>query len=157
LLLGRLRTFRSLVAGLGAALGVALVACAPAATSTSSGSGASGAQGTVAVPSPGNGQAPVVINMLDTMKFDPATVTVAVGTTVTWRNVGQTAHTATDDPSKAINKINATLPQGAAPWDSDFVSPGQTYAHTFTVPGTYTYFCIPHEALGMVGKVVVTP
>jgi plastocyanin len=28
--------------------------------------------------------------------------------------------------------------------------------HTFDVPGTYQYFCIPHEMAGMTGTVVVT-
>ncbi|MFC7080300.1 plastocyanin/azurin family copper-binding protein [Halorussus caseinilyticus] len=29
-----------------------------------------------------------------------------------------------------------------------------TFSYTFEVSGTYDYFCIPHKALGMVGRVV---
>lgn len=32
---------------------------------------------------------------------------------------------------------------------------GHTHEHTFEVPGTYHYVCVPHEGLGMVGDVVV--
>ena len=27
--------------------------------------------------------------------------------------------------------------------------------HTFTIPGVYDYLCMPHEAAGMVGRIVV--
>ncbi|WP_162622742.1 plastocyanin/azurin family copper-binding protein [Salinisphaera orenii] len=37
------------------------------------------------------------------------------------------------------------------------MAPGADYAHRFTEPGTYRYFCIPHEAAGTVGTVVVKP
>jgi len=61
--------------------------------------------------------------------FAPRTVTVAPGTTVTWVNHDEETHTVT----------SAT---GA------FASPAleahQTFAHTFTEPGTYTYFCALH-------------
>ena len=33
---------------------------------------------------------------------------------------------------------------------------GGTFSFTFDEPGTYDYFCIPHEDLGMVGSVTVT-
>jgi plastocyanin len=54
-----------------------------------------------------------------------------------------------------MNKGDAVLPDGAQPWDSGIITGGQTYSHTFDVAGQYSYFCIPHEALGMVGKITV--
>ena len=33
---------------------------------------------------------------------------------------------------------------------------GETFSFTFDEPGTYTYFCGPHEDQGMVGTVTVT-
>jgi plastocyanin len=33
---------------------------------------------------------------------------------------------------------------------------GQAFSHTFTTPGPYKYFCIPHEPLGMVATITVT-
>ena len=32
---------------------------------------------------------------------------------------------------------------------------GSTFEHTFTVGGVYDYYCQPHEAAGMVGRIVV--
>jgi len=97
-----------------------------------------------------------MVNLTDAMKFDPATLTVTKGTTVTWRNSSQMVHTVTDDPAKASNKADAALPSGAEAWDSGDLNPGQTFSHTFDVPGTYKYFCIPHETLGMTATIIVT-
>jgi hypothetical protein len=33
---------------------------------------------------------------------------------------------------------------------------GGTFSFTFEEPGTYDYFCIPHEEMGMVGSVTVS-
>jgi plastocyanin len=96
------------------------------------------------------------INMTDQYQFQPATLTIPRGTTVTWMNTGQQEHTVTDDPSKAANRADAQLPNGAQPWDSGLIDAGKTYTHTFDTPGQYTYFCMPHEALGMVARITVT-
>jgi plastocyanin len=93
--------------------------------------------------------------MTDQLKFDPATLTVPRGTTVTWRNASQVVHTVTDDPNKAANKADAEVPSGAQTWDSGDVNPGQTFTHTFDTPGTYKYFCQPHETAGMVATIIV--
>jgi plastocyanin len=97
------------------------------------------------------------VQLIDTLRFEPASLTVTRGTTVTWRNTGQVVHTVTDDPAKAANPVDAQLPSGAQPWDSGNLNPGQTFSHTFDVPGTYKYFCQPHEAAGMLGTINVTP
>lgn len=48
------------------------------------------------------------------------------------------------------------IPERAEPWDSGFlVNPGSHFEVTLTVPGVYDYFCAPHEAAGMVGRIVV--
>jgi plastocyanin len=72
--------------------------------------------------------------------FSPATVTVKAGTTVTWTNKDEEAHTVT-----AQDKSFASPPLDA----------GQTYTHTFTAPGTYAYLCTIHPF--MTAVVVVTP
>ena len=96
------------------------------------------------------------VNMTDTYQFQPATLTVPRGTTVTWMNTGQQQHTVTDDPAKAANRADAQLPNGAQPWDSGLIDAGKTFTHTFDTPGEYTYFCMPHEALGMVARITVS-
>jgi amicyanin len=72
-------------------------------------------------------------------KFNPATLTVPVGTTVTWTNQDEEPHT-------------------LAAKDGSFHSPGidthGTYSFTFTTPGSYDYICSIHPF--MTGTVVVT-
>lgn len=148
--LGRRQLLR--LAGLGAlsAAGVALLsACG------SSGGGSGKAGGANPTSATGGGAA-ATVTMTDQLKFEPADLTIAKGTTVTWKNSGQLPHTATDDPGKAIDKAHAALPSGAQPWDSGNVNVGQSWSHTFDVPGKYAYFCIPHEAAGMIGTITVT-
>jgi plastocyanin len=109
-----------------------------------------------ASPSTTTASAPTV-QLTDALKFDPPTLTVPKGATVTWRNTSQLVHTVTDDPSKAANSADAQLPGGVQAWDSDDLNPGQSYSHTFDTPGTYQSFCQPHETAGMVGTIVVSP
>ncbi|HVE98255.1 MAG TPA: plastocyanin/azurin family copper-binding protein [Mycobacteriales bacterium] len=78
--------------------------------------------------------------------FDPATVEVAVGGTVTWTNKDG-FHTVTggegpEDPASPIG-------------NNPLTSPGATVKITFDKPGTYPYFCEPHLSVGMKGEVVV--
>lgn len=71
--------------------------------------------------------------------YSPASLTVPVGTTVTWTNHDPVAHTVTD-----VNQL----------WDSGLFDESGTYSKTFDTPGTYTYFCLPHQV--MIGTVEVT-
>lgn len=96
-----------------------------------------------------------VVKMTNTLKFVPAKVIIHKGDTVKWKNVSDLVHTATDVPSKAVNPSDASLPPGAKPFNSGFLKPGSSYRHTFKVTGTYHYFCIPHEIMGMLGTVIV--
>jgi plastocyanin len=87
--------------------------------------------------------------------YSPAQVTISVGDTVRWEFVGLD-HTVTSGAGcTADDKF-------CSPADSDCANsassaPAASYEHTFTEPGTYPYFCIPHCAQGMTGTVVVSP
>jgi plastocyanin len=99
---------------------------------------------------------PIVVNMIDTpATYQPALLTIKVGQTVEWKNVGNSVHHASSDPSTAVNPAELSNPAGAKPFDSGFLQPGQSFTYTFTVPGTYKYICAPHETSGMLGEVVV--
>ena len=89
--------------------------------------------------------------------FEPETVTINAGQAVAWENKSWIWHTVTADPAKAKKPEDVALPPGAETFDSGKVESGGTYQHAFTVPGTYRYFCKPHELKGMVGEVVVKP
>lgn len=105
-----------------------------------------------------DGQVTATVDMTAQARFVPASVTIHVGEAVEWRNTATgLAHTVTLDPAKAANAANVALPSGAQTFDSGSISPGGSYQHTFTVAGTYKYFCVPHETFGMVGTVVVLP
>lgn len=98
--------------------------------------------------------------------FLPDSLEVEVGETVTWGNNGSRGHT--------VTAYDEALPEGAAFFASGGyetteaarenwadngggnVKPGETFEHTFEVPGEHHYFCIPHEQGGMTGVVVVT-
>jgi plastocyanin len=88
--------------------------------------------------------------------FVPATLSIAVGDTVTWTNPGVITHTVTFDPSKAMTPADVALPAGATPFDSGDMEEDATFSHTFTVKGTYKYVCKYHEMMGMAGTVVVS-
>lgn len=146
---------RGLLAGLFVASAGALVACSGG-NGGSAGGGGNTPAGQSAGSSSGSAATTATVQMTDANKFDPASVSIAKGGTVTWKNGSSTQHTSTDDPSKAANKADAGLPSGAQPWDSGMLNPGQSFSHTFDVAGTYKYFCIPHESVGMLGTITVT-
>jgi plastocyanin len=98
----------------------------------------------------------VLIKMGDTPAvYEPAKVTVKAGQPVEWINTGKNVHSVTLVPDDAQNPQDVSEPMGATTFDSGFMAPGSKFTHTFTVPGTYHYFCVPHEKAGMVGVVVV--
>jgi plastocyanin len=103
------------------------------------------------------GEVAAVVTMTPQLQFEPATVTIKAGQAVRWHNGATFTHTATADPAVAQNAADVQLPAGAQPFNSGALSGGAEFTHVFTTPGTYKYFCIPHESLGMVATVIVTP
>lgn len=95
------------------------------------------------------------VGMTNQLTYTPERVSIRAGQTVKWTNTSDIVHTVTADPQKANNPEHVRLPGQARTFDSGDIEPGGTFTHTFTVPGTYRYFCIPHEAAGMVGEVEV--
>ena len=83
----------------------------------------------------------VTVRMEDNF-FAPADITVEPGTTVTWVQSGNNGHTTTSYDGL---------------WDSGMIAGGSdgSFSFTFDEPGTFDYYCIPHEQLGMVGTVTV--
>jgi len=71
--------------------------------------------------------------------FSPKTLTVPVGTTVTWTN--------NDDDPHTVASIDKTT------FKSSALDTGEKYSYTFTKPGKYAYFCSVHPK--MTAEVVV--
>jgi len=75
---------------------------------------------------------------IDNFVFGPQTLTVPVGTTVTWTNSDDIPHTSVSTEGVFKSKV----------LDTD-----EKFSYTFTKAGTYPYFCTIHPK--MTGKVVV--
>jgi plastocyanin len=113
--------------------------------STSNGNAAAPTATTAPIPSPTvaatntTGAMGNEVNVAN-FQFSPATLTVKVGTTVTWKGVSG-SHTVTSD--------------AGAPMAFDQpISQGGTVTVTFTTAGTYNYHCSIHAS--MHGTIIVT-
>jgi plastocyanin len=73
------------------------------------------------------------------IKFNPASVTVSAGDTVTWTNEDSVGHDVTGDGFKS--------------GDPGGLQNGDTFKHTFPKAGTFDYVCTVHP--GMAGSVKV--
>jgi amicyanin len=100
-------------------------------------------------PSSGPGEAsgantPVAGNAVNIAQFafSPASLSVKVGTTVTWTNNDSEPHTVTST-------------NNSGPLKSPAMKSGDTYTFTFTTAGTFDYLCTIHPF--MTATVVVTP
>ena len=76
--------------------------------------------------------------------YDPSTVTISAGGTVTFVNSDMAPHTATS--GTAIDG-----PDGV--WDTSLIMNAASYSVTLDNPGTYDHFCMVHP--WMDGKVIV--
>jgi amicyanin len=79
---------------------------------------------------------------IDNFAFSPASITVAVGTRVTWINRDDVPHTVTSSTKDKVLK--------SAALDTD-----ETYSFVFTKPGVFDYYCAVHPH--MTGQVIVKP
>ena len=74
---------------------------------------------------------PVLVTIKD-FAFSPNVVSIPVGGSVTFKNLDQAAHTATDS-----NKA----------FDSGNLDTGKSFTYTFTKAGTYKYVCTYHPSM----------
>jgi plastocyanin len=76
---------------------------------------------------------------MEGIKFNPASITVSKGGTVTWTNNDSVGHDVTGDGFKS--------------GDAGGLQNGDTFKHTFKKAGTFDYVCTVHP--GMEGSVTV--
>ena len=89
-------------------------------------------------PSAAHQDEAVAVQVVD-FAFEPGTLTVPAGATVTWTNAGSRPHTVTADDGS---------------FDSGRLDPGEQFSQTFDQPGTFAYHCGFHPE--MQGEIVVT-
>ena len=92
--------------------------------------------GRVTASAPLKAEAPTV--KIDNFSFGPGTLTVPVGTTVTWTNRDDIPHTVVGTEGVFKSKV----------LDTD-----ESFSFTFGKAGSYEYFCSIHQK--MTGKIVV--
>lgn len=86
--------------------------------------------------------------------FDPLGVLIDPGQTVRWIVVENVHTTTAYHPANGVRQLR--IPPAGQPWDSGYlVNPGEMFETQLTAEGVYDYLCIPHEAAGMVGRIVV--
>jgi plastocyanin len=101
----------------------------------------------------------VMVGQNALLTYQPATLPIKVGDTVRWV-WGSSFH----------NVVSGQVTNGIGTADGIFCFPNDTncasaplgntndtYDHTFTTAGTFSYFCSPHASSGMVGTIVVQP
>lgn len=88
------------------------------------------------------------------LSFTPQTLTVKVGTTVTWADTDSIAHTVTTG-TFVVGSDGLRTSEHPDGLISMPLSRGTNVTFTFTKPGTYVYYCSIHK--GMSGQIVVTP
>lgn len=81
--------------------------------------------------------------------FQPKTINVQAGQTVTWKNNDNSLHTVIS--GKGLNDPNKGKPVDSG---LTLLTPGKSWAYQFTSAGDFPYFCELHPA--MTGMVVVS-
>jgi halocyanin-like protein len=95
----------------------------------------------------GSGDVTVSVGGGEGLAFDPPAVLVDPGTTITWEWTGEGgAHNVVSADSSAT-EFRSGEPQQSA---------GVTFSQTFDESGNQLYNCIPHQAVGMYGAVIVS-
>lgn len=93
----------------------------------------------------GFSQATIHSITVEDFAFRPANLNVMVGDTIIWSWISG-EHTTTSD----------IIPAGADSWDMIVDFSTADFSYIVTVPGTYTYYCIPHQSMGMAGSFVAS-
>ena len=75
--------------------------------------------------------------------FVPSVLKIELGDTVKFISKSKGHNTQSDKKN---------IPEGAENWKSKI---GKDFEVTYTVDGTYGYYCTPHRGLGMVGLILV--
>lgn len=94
---------------------------------------------------------------IENYAYEPTELTITVGTTVTWINKDPVGHTVTEGTPESTKSANQRLfdSSNGAQGKYDLMQLGQSWSFTFTTPGTYDYYCIPHPY--MRARITVLP
>ncbi len=92
----------------------------------------------------GDGDDATTVKMKNTA-YSSKSITVEVGATVTWVNEDPYGHTVTPEDKAQWGT------DGSGDAASEWIQQGQSWSFTFTAPGDYYYYCVPHASPGGAG------
>ena len=123
----------SILLGIGLMLAIMAISdsCSKSSTDYMTGTGVTG--GSKGSDGPGVNEV-----WIQDMAFNPATITVAAGTTITWTNKDAITHHLISSPSL---------------FDGGDMGSGATFSYKFSDTGTFFYYCTIHPS--MTGTVIV--
>lgn len=106
----------------------------------------------------GEGDTDVVeVNMItdeDGWYNDPKGLLIDPGMTVRFVNESGSHSATAYHPANQDKPLR--IPEAADPWDSGMLTEDSApFEVTLDIQGVYDYYCIPHEDLGMVGRIIV--
>lgn len=95
--------------------------------------------------------------------FEPEGFTAAPGEKIVFENTSSESHTVTayqegvPEGGDYFASGGATSEEAArSSLAEGLLKPGESFEVTLDQPGTYRYFCIPHEGSGMTGTITIT-
>lgn len=111
-------------------------------------------------PPPANG----VNIVIKDFSFTPDSVKIKAGTVVQWVNSGASFHHVISDDGGATFDAGSLAPPtgGTDPYGDPTTTPGGSFQHTFSTPGTFRYHCSNHPPTAaayanFTGVIVVEP
>lgn len=81
--------------------------------------------------------------------FVPENITIAPGTKVVWNNTDNQLHNVVS----GVVENRKGMPDGR--FKSPYLKGGQKYEFVFNEKGEFPYYCLPHIAMKMTGKIIV--
>jgi plastocyanin len=105
----------------------------PAATTAPATTPAATAEPAMTAQPSGKGATGSEVVQIQNFAFNPKTVEIPVGTTVTWTNLDTVAHTATGTTDASFNSGN--------------LNQNQSFSYTFAKAGSYPYVCLYHSQM----------
>eukprot|EP00232_Nephroselmis_pyriformis_P003688 CAMPEP_0182912708 /NCGR_PEP_ID=MMETSP0034_2-20130328/37660_1 /TAXON_ID=156128 /ORGANISM="Nephroselmis pyriformis, Strain CCMP717" /LENGTH=156 /DNA_ID=CAMNT_0025049397 /DNA_START=31 /DNA_END=501 /DNA_ORIENTATION=+ len=85
------------------------------------------------------------------LAFVPASIKVKAGETITFVNNKAFPHNVVFDEDNVPEGVNAD----AISHEDYLNGPGDSVTNKFDKPGTYGYYCEPHQGAGMTGEIIV--
>ena len=105
---------------------------------------------------------PATVAMTNSNRFEPADIQISAGEQIVFLNSADGAHSVTAYED-LVPRDGEYFASGAFDGEREardhigeaLIAPNEEFTITLEVPGTYRYFCIPHESQGMTGRIVV--